>query len=302
MYFPVFRGKQYELIALRELSGRIAVSNIMPVIEPIRANPTFTISLGKYVEKGMPFCMIMNPKAPTSPLSFAQMLEVVEANLEEYENWCATLYVDSNTSAAQVNEFVGEFAFTPHVFFILSAPSPEVVDAMAQSNPEYVLLQNIATEIQFRFATEKRVFISDPFRQRRNADYPPSEPFSTYHRAVPHGFTHYGDYSIVGDRFSETGGAPYAVAIHYMTRDANDNLELRHYVSDQTESQGNTAEKFLEALTKLCADIPSLGPKNRTSATPEFESLYARQHFPQLGVLKKLGIRQHLELLLDLGV
>ncbi len=38
MYFPILKGKQNELIALRELSANISAQYIKPVIEPVREN------------------------------------------------------------------------------------------------------------------------------------------------------------------------------------------------------------------------------------------------------------------------
>ena len=36
MYYPYFRGKQYELITIRETSKLLAEKNFVPVIEPVR--------------------------------------------------------------------------------------------------------------------------------------------------------------------------------------------------------------------------------------------------------------------------
>ncbi|WP_415823814.1 sce7725 family protein, partial [Klebsiella grimontii] len=38
MYFPLLRGKQYELIALKELSTIVPNDLFKPVIEPVRKN------------------------------------------------------------------------------------------------------------------------------------------------------------------------------------------------------------------------------------------------------------------------
>jgi hypothetical protein len=40
MYFPYFRGKQFELILLRELAGFLKGKKIHPIIEPVRDNIT----------------------------------------------------------------------------------------------------------------------------------------------------------------------------------------------------------------------------------------------------------------------
>lgn len=36
MYYPYFRGKQFELIAIRESAELIARSGFVPIIEPVR--------------------------------------------------------------------------------------------------------------------------------------------------------------------------------------------------------------------------------------------------------------------------
>ncbi len=42
MYFPYLRGRQNELLCLRELLDRNKLSDtIVPVIEPVRCNSTF---------------------------------------------------------------------------------------------------------------------------------------------------------------------------------------------------------------------------------------------------------------------
>lgn len=38
MYFPHLRGKQFELIALRELVGVLNSDKVMPIIEPLKSN------------------------------------------------------------------------------------------------------------------------------------------------------------------------------------------------------------------------------------------------------------------------
>jgi hypothetical protein len=36
MYHPYFRGKQYELITVRETAPVLAASNFVPIIEPVK--------------------------------------------------------------------------------------------------------------------------------------------------------------------------------------------------------------------------------------------------------------------------
>lgn len=45
-YFPFFRGKQNELIALRDLAANIVKNgNVIPILELVNSNPTTLISI-----------------------------------------------------------------------------------------------------------------------------------------------------------------------------------------------------------------------------------------------------------------
>ena len=52
MYFPYLRGRQFELIALRELLEDDLIGNkIVPIIEPIKPTSTLAKTLSFYSEK-----------------------------------------------------------------------------------------------------------------------------------------------------------------------------------------------------------------------------------------------------------
>ncbi|XXA88867.1 sce7725 family protein [Lacticaseibacillus rhamnosus] len=62
MYFPLLRGKQFELIALRELlENHLLSGKITPIIEPIRATSTFKSVLMLFQEKQRNIAVIQNP-------------------------------------------------------------------------------------------------------------------------------------------------------------------------------------------------------------------------------------------------
>ena len=108
----------------------------------------------------------------------------------------------------------------------------------------------------------------------------------------------FGDYLIVGDDYSETGGPAYAVAIHLTYLNDEDDMFIYHFVSDRTDSPTDPGGKFLEALNKLVKQIEE--PKSliyKSSACKEYLELYEKQHYPGLGSVKKLSMQHHLELI-----
>jgi hypothetical protein len=145
----------------------------------------------------------------------------------------------------------------------------------------------------------KRVLVRNGFKsQKKNADYPPSEHFSDLHITFPdEGMDGFGDFLIVGDDYSETGGPAYAVAIHLTYLKSDDDMFIYHFISDQTASQTDPGGKFLEALAKLVKEINK--PNSliyKSKACAEYIDLFKKKHYPGLGYVKKLSMQHHIEL------
>ena len=64
MYFPYLRGKQYELIALKELlmEGLIG-EKVIPIIEPVKESTQFTKIIECFAAKKNLLGIIKNPEA-----------------------------------------------------------------------------------------------------------------------------------------------------------------------------------------------------------------------------------------------
>ena len=62
MYFPYLRGRQFELIALRELieNGLIG-DKVIPIIEPIKPTSTLAKTISIYSEKQHLHALVVNP-------------------------------------------------------------------------------------------------------------------------------------------------------------------------------------------------------------------------------------------------
>ena len=96
----------------------------------------------------------------------------------------------------------------------------------------------------------------------------------------------------------EAGFAPYAVAIHIVYFDAENNLRIHHFVSDSNEDIKNPAGKFYEAVSKLYAWYQNRKSSFKlTLGFKKFLEHYKDQSYPGLGTVKKLSIMHHLELM-----
>ena len=61
MYFPYLRGRQFELIALRELVERKKLDRIIPIIEPIKPSAILLKTLECFVKYDREIAVVFNP-------------------------------------------------------------------------------------------------------------------------------------------------------------------------------------------------------------------------------------------------
>src|ERR1019366_4249569 len=112
-YFPFLRGKLNELMALRHLAEEIAESGqIIPIIEPVRNNPSTRISIDQFTQATMPFLLICNPRYGDFKTAASHRRlydEVINAQLSEYDNWVPALQLFSGTTSAAVEQFLERY-------------------------------------------------------------------------------------------------------------------------------------------------------------------------------------------------
>ena len=131
----------------------------------------------------------------------------------------------------------------------------------------------------------------------RNVDYLniPEEKFTEEHRFY-HDDHFYGlsDDTALPKDFIDGGMLPYAVAIHMTYEKNSDEIYIRHFVSDTNDDQSNIQRKFFEAASKLKEFFLN---RKKTPAIEELIQLLDDEKYPGLGVIKKLSIRNHIELM-----
>ena len=68
MYQPYLRGKQFELIGIRELATSVLLPNktkVSPIIEPVKNSSTLKTTLKELVSSDINFTIIANPQVGT---------------------------------------------------------------------------------------------------------------------------------------------------------------------------------------------------------------------------------------------
>ena len=314
MYFPYFRGRQNELLCLRELLQANKLNEkVIPIIEPVRFNSTFLTTVQKFIESNRKIVIIRNPKVG----SFEKDLEIFQKNITDQtdiakEEKLKKILADYKRMLQEPN-VISAYLCNKNIISdcindiltvedkVLINLSNETFYSYADYKNELVARYTLIPNNDFKEVVEMNaVILEDSFNKaKRNTDYllTVDEMFSMRHlNYSQNGYVGFSDYSIVGDSYDETGFAPLAVAIHILYIGEKKELRVHHFVSESNENISDPGRKFAEAMKKLeewpkYKDLPTtLGLKN-------LMNFYKTGRFPGLGVVKKCSLMHHLELI-----
>ena len=300
MYFPYLRGRQFELIALRELLEGGALSNkIIPIIEPVKLSSTLVKTIETYEKNGRTLSLINNPQVGDFRTEMAD--DKNEKLKDSFQNIIRSsqslLFSKILVPNGTVDKFIGKYNGRMMTICTNKDAIPVYTNYFENLDVNYNL---ILDDGGFRRKIRKnRVLLDDKFNKLdRNSDYIDidDEPFSEDHLYYAEdGYVGFADYSVVGKDYNDTGFAPYAVAIHIVYFADDSSLRIKHFVSDSNDDISDPAGKFQEAVAKLVEWNKT--QKINTIAMKEFQSLYEREAYPGLGTVKKLSIMHHIELI-----
>ncbi|MGG0120536.1 sce7725 family protein [Bacillus paranthracis] len=306
MYFPIIRGRQYDLLALRELQTRGLLSDrIVPIIEPTRLSSTLLSTVRAFEDNNRDLIIISNPKVG----SFTDEIELPSV----YRQFREMMSSDSvmighhfnQDSISEIADLQQEFNVNLGDLAIIHSERNLVRSYREIFNDETARFNIIPSDNAFsrQLSNQELVGLDDKFNKLpRNVDYleQENEFFSEEHLFFSdEGYIGFSDFSVVGEEFNESGFAPYAVAIHIVYPNTEGALEIMHFVSDSNEDTSDPAGKFSEALEKLIRWYQLCTPDERmnTFAMQCFIQHYREGTYPGLPTLKKLSIMHHLELI-----
>lgn len=310
MYLPFLRGKQFELLALRELAALpLDFSKISPIIEPVKKDlKSIETAIKAMSQIGVSVQLVVNPEQGELKRNYDPIFESIERlNAFGFNNIVPAYLIGNerdfqffNSSAATKGYLNSGYSLI-HLNQIASGAALRTI--ANNSNLKFnVIHVNHLIALRRGYPPNSLAFLSDPFvKQKRNVDYEDSEDeiFSSdcfFYAAE--GFAAFADYLTIGAEYIEGGMLPYAVVIHltYKDRDS-ENIRIKHFLSDSNQDASDTAGKFGEALEKL---VHFIDEENiHTIASEQFRDYANRGAYPGLGVLKKLSVMHHIELIQD---
>ncbi|XZM33514.1 sce7725 family protein [Clostridium perfringens] len=301
MYLPYLRGRQNELLALKELvNNNLIGDKVIPIIEPTKLSSTLISVIRLFNSENRKLIVIQNPQVG----NFEEELKDNEGSYSYYDlinndniikGIIATDNFEKDINKLRINNVDNE-----NIVVILREKKyinlyKDEFDKI--NRPLYTLIPDKKSFRRKIYAN--KIVLEDHFRKReRNTDYD-EEPefFSSDHADYDmDNFKGFSDYSIIGEEYKESGFAPRAVAIHISFLD-DDELYVKHFVSDSNDSIKDPAKKFYEALKKLMDWKEEVGLQ--TYGLSGFEECFEKQQYPGLGVVKKLALMHHIQLIND---
>lgn len=301
MYYPYFRGKQYELISIRESAGVMAGADFVPIIEPVKESLSgLSRAVDAVNEAGGNLILIINPVNGDLSSDSSSLIDFLDEKCADSVS--AGILLSEDLSLDEVERLCG-LVGERRLSFIHAGFSDGkgLADQIKNFDDcSHVFIDNYSGKLYRRhFNGSERILVKDGFQKRANRLHPPVEFFSDLHVVfADEGADGFGDFLIAGDDYSEGGGPAYAVAIHltFIDREKDDEMYIHHFKSDRVDTPTDPAGKFAEAVRKLVAEVQSPGSKIfRTAAVEEFIALHDRGHFPGLGYVKKLSMQHHIE-------
>lgn len=306
MYHPYFRGKQYELITIRETAPLMAASGFVPIIEPVKESLNgLERTLKTVCEANGHAVVIVNPQHGVLAEDGEGIGALLNGSFRDTVAIEVGILLKEDTSLDEVKSYIARHEQAPIVFVhagFTDAPALAAAIGERTKTGRHVFFDLKSGKLYRRhFASAQRILLRDGFEKRRNADHPQIELFSDLHITyTDEGMNGFGDFLIVGDEYSESGGPAYAVAIHltFIDPDKEDQMYIYHFVSRRKDTPTDPAGKFAEALDEMMKRLRAPNCKIFTStAVEEFKQLHAKRHFPGLGYVKKLSMKHHIETL-----
>lgn len=301
-YLSYFRAKQNELLALVEKSNLISKKNIIPVIEPVNLTyKPITKACKKLNENNCSFIIIANSTVGKCHIESPDHVEHIKAIAKNSHKNKIGILIDSDRF--EIKKLLDFIAVYKGYKLVAIHPKPSKKWKCFETTRDYPSISNnfseeiFLSEHPYTEASQKnKSYIKDCFVPRNNSNYPEEEFFSDLHLKYHiDNFSSFGDFNIVGDKYSEGGGPAYAVAIHITYINPKDkSIRIIHAKSSSNDDAKNPEKKYDEARSELIRIINS--KKYNILLTSGLKKIIEDDKYHGLGMLKRFSMEHHLEL------
>ncbi|QED38080.1 sce7725 family protein [Antarcticibacterium arcticum] len=303
MYYPFLRGRQFELIALRELSQENEIQGyVSSIIEPVKKSlNSLTLANRIFFETNQSNFLILNPEVGEKKGDTEFYLEF----LNGLENCSFKPAFHFRRNSNYIREKIEKYQLRDCLII-----GTNEIQSTDQNFREVIEIESV-----------RKVVINDPDRNRdlkrylqgqeiefirlddlfepesRNSNFLPivSHRFSEEHKYfLDDNYSGFSDYTILSSDFIEGGSTPRAVVIHFTYMNNENQIWIRHFTSNSNDTIADVQGKFGEAARKAVEYCRSHNLQN--SAIIELEDYFDQGHYPGLGMVKKISIKNHITL------
>lgn len=279
MYYPYFRGKQFDLLALRELIEKGLLSEkIQPIIEPVKNTATFQKFLLSAQNYQHPIYLIQNP-------------QLGEFNTETGNIKLETFPVRKASVVSQALETMTQRS----EMLIIDQPSIALASDWENNQkkvlvpPEFRLLNKIKGD---------KILSLDHFTRLPSLNFYqecPDELFSTdYLNYQKRGFVGFSDFSIDNRIYYERVYPSPILSLH-LVYFFQDTLRIHHFLS--SEEGVTQKEKFLVLMEEVKSWCHLLSSEQLTLGLTILFDYADKEKFPGMGVMRKASVMHHMELM-----
>ena len=207
-YFPILRGRQNELLAIRELAENGKLSHVVPIIEPVKSSNTLIKTLSESFSRGASIGIVLNPMVGSFNNDLRNYPDYEKRYYNLIRNHADKALITLNVSGGgtealevQLSRIEREFADTVSCNVIMSRGIKRDVTSAVRILQERGAVRDVIGAFPKPLNSFKhhRILLTDGFRaQARNADYREeddeffSDSPSTYPLYRCEGFSDYG--------------------------------------------------------------------------------------------------------------
>ena len=281
MYYPYLRGRQFELITIRDLALENALEKITPVIEPVKENfNSLNLANNIFFESGFKPFLIVNPSVGEVVGDTEHFLQYIS----ELENPMYKPAFHYSDNAEYILECIYKYELEESMIIGLDDFTKEdsLIELCSNNSVSHIMLlephRYRSLDRKIKDLNKIYIRLDDLFeRQQKNADYLeiPAHKFSEEHLYYREDrYQGFSDFTVLSKEYLEGGSVPRAVVINltYINEEMNDQIWIRHFTSDTNDSISNVQGKFAEATKKAVRFCDELPLKN--SGTEELKKYY----------------------------
>ena len=299
MYYPIFKAKRHELNTLFDLAPILPAAKYRPVIEPVNAKCKQLIATIEQLHSNSvsPLVVINPSQGHFAKNSSAGLFGQLQADPKSANKFIPCIKVKD----AADNAALSLLASYPNAAIYLENDIG-VGSLSILNGASCVLLNQQKVDDSIVDQLNNVVVYSDSFaKKKRNADYASKSFYSGLHVSYKKksNVSGFGDFTIMGEEYLDSGGPAYVVAIHvsYIDKAAPNSMHVHHYCSTVDDKlPTNAGSKYKEALVKMFTFIAA-NPTvyDNTLGLSEFRASHSVMHFPGLGLVKEMSMKHHVE-------